>query len=69
MTSAPIPASRPPASSPAPPSTPPGSDTTSCGAGDSADVWYSYTPAVSGLVEVNTCGSTSDTTLAVYNSC
>ena len=39
-----------------------GSDITDCGMGDSADVWYSYTASASGTVEVNTCGSNSDTT-------
>jgi hypothetical protein len=47
-----------------------GTDTTTCGTGDSLDVWYSYTPAASALVEVNTCGAgTLDTTLAVYDGC
>jgi len=47
-----------------------GTDITDCGVGDSADVWFSYTPDASGLVEVNTFGpGTLNTTLAVYGSC
>ena len=47
-----------------------GTDITACGNSDTADVWYSYTPAASGLVEANTIGSgTLDTTLAVYDGC
>ncbi len=47
-----------------------GTDTTPCGLADSADVWFSYTSAVTGLVEANTFGPGSlDTTLAVYDGC
>ncbi len=31
-----------------------------------ASVWYSWTPAESGAVSIQTCGSTGDTALAVY---
>ena len=33
------------------------------------DVWYAYTPAVSGPVTIDTCGSTFDTVLAVFTAC
>ncbi len=47
-----------------------GTDISSCGSNDSADVWYSYTAPISGMIEANTFGSgTLDTTLAVYASC
>ena len=46
-----------------------GSDITACGSGDVNDVWYSYTASASGRVEVNTCESNLDTTLAVYSTC
>lgn len=39
------------------------------GAGESNSVWYSYTPAASGLIEINTFGSTYNTVLSVYNGC
>jgi hypothetical protein len=46
-----------------------GTDITACGDGDATDVWYSYTAPASGMVEINTCFSTRDTTLAVYTTC
>jgi hypothetical protein len=46
-----------------------GADITSCTANDSADVWYSFTPTVTGSVTVSLCGSTYDTALAVFDSC
>jgi hypothetical protein len=33
------------------------------------DVWYSYTPALTGPVTINTCESSFDTVLAVFTSC
>jgi len=46
-----------------------GSDVTACGSGDSADVWFRYTPAAATRLRLSTCGSALDTTLAVYTSC
>jgi hypothetical protein len=54
-----------------------GSDVTSCGVNDSADVWFEYTPAVSGNVTVSLCTTGCgdggnpplDTTLAIFNGC
>lgn len=43
-----------------------GSDVTSCGSNDSADVWFSFTPAAGNHYEISLCGSDFDTTLAVY---
>ncbi len=43
---------------------------TSCAAGGSADLWYSWTAPSNGSFEVNTCGDTSyDTALALYDGC
>ena len=40
------------------------------GAGESNSVWWSYTPAASGMIEVNTFGSTTyNTVLSIYNGC
>lgn len=39
------------------------------GVGTSNSVWYSYTPAMSGLVEINTLGSNFDTVLSVWDGC
>lgn len=46
-----------------------GSDITSCGTDDTADVWLSYTASVTATVAINLCGSDFDTTLAVFDSC
>ncbi|MHC5183162.1 MAG: M4 family metallopeptidase, partial [Planctomycetota bacterium] len=46
-----------------------GTDITSCASGDAVDVWYSYTPSVSGSVMVSLCGSDYDTTLAIFDGC
>ncbi len=44
--------------------------TGTCGASAaSADVWYKYQPLVSGVVTFDTCGSTLDTTLAIFTTC
>jgi hypothetical protein len=41
--------------------------TANCGgSATSPDVWYAYTPAVSGNVNVNTCGSGYDTVLSIH---
>lgn len=40
-----------------------------CALNDTKDVWYSYTPASTGLVTISLAGSTFDTTLAVFNEC
>jgi hypothetical protein len=46
-----------------------GTDMTTCGTNDTADVWLSYTASVTAVVAINLCGSTFDTTLAVFDSC
>ncbi|MGE3107110.1 MAG: GC-type dockerin domain-anchored protein [Phycisphaerales bacterium] len=45
--------------------------TASCGAaGTSPDVWYRYTPTMSGAATVSTCGQTThDTVLSVHSAC
>lgn len=41
-----------------------------CGlSGLTIDVWYSYTATRAGLLELNTCGSSFDTTITLYASC
>lgn len=41
-----------------------------CDTGDfDADVWFTFTPALSGPVSVSTCGSQFDTKVAVYVGC
>ncbi|MGE3108772.1 MAG: GC-type dockerin domain-anchored protein [Phycisphaerales bacterium] len=46
-----------------------GADISSCGGGDSSDVWYSYTAPASGLVALSTCESSLNTTVSVFASC
>ncbi len=47
-----------------------GTDVSSCGVGDTADVWFRYVATVTGVIEANTCGAgTLDTVLSVYASC
>ena len=42
----------------------------SCGnSSNSPDVWFSYTAAKDGLVEVKTCGTTWDTVVSVHTGC
>ncbi|MHC4863512.1 MAG: trypsin-like serine peptidase [Planctomycetota bacterium] len=41
----------------------------SCGFNDTADVWHSYTPTVTGTATISLAGSTFDTTLALFNGC
>ncbi len=44
--------------------------TNGCGlSGLTPDVWYSYTAQHSGLLALSTCGSSFDTTIALYASC
>ncbi len=40
-----------------------------CGSGDTRDVWYAFTAPSTGTMEVRTCGTALDTTLAVYSAC
>jgi hypothetical protein len=40
-----------------------------CSLADAYDVWYEYTPAVDTTVDIVTCGSDFDTTLALYDAC
>jgi len=46
-----------------------GTSTSSCADNDLNDVWYSYTPASSGLVSITLTGSDFDTTLSIYDNC
>ncbi|NJL70896.1 MAG: hypothetical protein HC888_04410 [Candidatus Competibacteraceae bacterium] len=46
-----------------------GADTSGCSVEDFFDVWYAFTPAVDAPVTISLCGSTFDTTLAVYDGC
>ena len=33
------------------------------------DIWYLYTPTVSGVMNVGTCGTNQDTVIAIYDTC
>ena len=46
-----------------------GTDISSCTDGDSNDVWHSFTPEKSAEYTVSLCGSSFDTSLAVYANC
>ncbi|CAG0985330.1 hypothetical protein PHYC_01990 [Phycisphaerales bacterium] len=46
-----------------------GAASSPCGSNDTHDVWYRYTAAASGALEVRTCGAGFDTTIAVYDGC
>lgn len=46
-----------------------GSGECGCGHDDTNDVWYSYTPARTGFVNMTLTGATFDTALAVYGQC
>jgi hypothetical protein len=46
-----------------------GNDLTSCAYLDSADIWYHFTPQVSGQYTITVTSSEFDTTLAVFNAC
>lgn len=44
-------------------------NSTVCGTGDTKDVWHCWTATCTGRVRMSTCGSSFDTTLAVYDAC
>ncbi len=46
-----------------------GTDVSSCGNDDAYDVWHSFTPEFSDEYTVSLCGSSFDTTLAVFDAC
>jgi subtilisin-like proprotein convertase family protein len=46
-----------------------GSNTSGCGDNDTNDVWHVFTPAAADLYSFSLCGSSFDTTLAVYDEC
>lgn len=46
-----------------------GSATSSCGANDTADVWFTYIATADGVVNANLCASAYDTTVAVFDVC
>jgi hypothetical protein len=46
-----------------------GTDLTSCAFNDDADVWFCYTPQVSGEYTISAVSNEFDTTLAVFNAC
>lgn len=46
-----------------------GINTSSCGYKDTLDVWHSFTPQLTGEHTISLCGSSFDTTLAVYDEC
>ncbi len=41
----------------------------SCASGTHNDIWFSYTPICTGEHTISTCGSSFDTTLAIYDAC
>lgn len=48
----------------------PSANLSACGSSSGApDVWFTYTPAETGIVSIQLCGSSFDTTLAVYTGC
>jgi hypothetical protein len=47
-----------------------GTDQSTCGAADTRDVWFSFSPSATGTYQFFTCGpGTLDTTVAVYSAC
>ena len=46
-----------------------GQDISSCGNGDSLDIWVKYTPPASGTASISTCQSGFNTTLQIYDEC
>lgn len=49
-----------------------GADVSPCGAGDSKDVWFGYTPDLTGTYEFLTCalsGPAPDTTITLFDGC
>jgi hypothetical protein len=41
----------------------------SCGGSGTSDIWFRYTPAANGIVNLDTCGSSFDTVLSVLDGC
>ncbi|MFN7021798.1 MAG: hypothetical protein ACK4WH_10795, partial [Phycisphaerales bacterium] len=46
-----------------------GTDVSSCGGNDGADVWYRFIPPETGAYEFSTCASVLDTVLSVFAGC
>ena len=46
-----------------------GTDITSCTLNDVASVWFEYTPTCNDTVQINTCGSTYDTNISIFDAC
>lgn len=46
-----------------------GMDLSSCTLGDDADVWFAYTATCDNIVQINTCGSSFNTSIAVFGDC
>ncbi len=46
-----------------------GTDITSCAPGDTKDVWFCWTADCTGRTRFGTCGSSLDTSLAVFDAC
>lgn len=46
-----------------------GTATSGCSNNDQLDVWHTFTPQHTGYHTISLCGSSFDTTLAVYNNC
>jgi len=46
-----------------------GSDSSSCGSQDTADVWFLYSAPVTGQSNANLCASSFDTTVSLYDAC
>ncbi len=46
-----------------------GTDVTSCGSGDAADVWYCWRASCTGTASVSFCSPTMNTTAAAFDSC
>jgi hypothetical protein len=44
-------------------------NTSTCGVGDTRDVWHCWTATCTGRAVISTCGSEFDTTLAAYSAC
>lgn len=46
-----------------------GTDLSACGDGDTNDVWYAWTPSVSGNAQVTACGTQFTPVVAVFTGC
>ena len=46
-----------------------GGDNPGCGGADPVDIWFAYSPTVSGTATIDLCGSGFDTRLAVWDAC